>query len=223
MLGSISQIQNAAALLMSKELDHDSPSAEWMARGHLLRSLTQFCIKITSLPLPPDRAPAAHSARAIFDGMKRRRVIGDFLAEVMKAAEQGIEVAFVWHSLAAWLDESPERIACYERAFACMESERLKGLQPEGAHAAWIDAEMGAECLYETGRIHLAEGKPDVARDFLRHALPLAKAATRLGFKAGEMHDSVMEAKIAGLLRQLPGGPQAARHCSGSVGDRSAA
>jgi hypothetical protein len=68
----------------------------------------------------------------------------------------------------------------------------------------WNDVHMRADCLYEIGRVHAWEGAPEVARDFLMRALPLAREAEGMREAAGITHEDRLEGRIAELLVQLP-------------------
>ena len=62
-----------------------------------------------------------------------------------------------------------------------------------------------ADCLFGIGRVHLHEGDPKVAEDFLLRALELAKQVDRLRGPANITNDDRLEGAIAELLLQLPG------------------
>ena len=59
--------------------------------------------------------------------------------------------------------------------------------------------------MFEIGRVHLHEGDPKVAEDFLLRALELAKQVDNLRGPAEITNDDRLEGRIAELQLQLPG------------------
>jgi LmbE family N-acetylglucosaminyl deacetylase len=124
---------------------------------------------------------------------------------VEEAAAQGIEVELVWHTLGTWSNDGPDRIACFTRALACLDSGQNRLLTMPGPRADWSRVHTRADCLFEIGRVHFHEGDPKVAEGFLLRALELAKEVDRLRGPAEITNDDRLEGRIAELLLQLPG------------------
>ena len=145
----------------------------------------------------------------LFEGGKDDEVMREVRLEnyrevVEEAAAHGIETSLTWHVLGSWSNDGPDRIACFTRALACVESHRDDHLHLPGPLKDWTETHTRADCLYEIGRIHAHEGNPAIARDFLARALPLSQEAERLRAPANITTEDNLEGRIASLLLQLP-------------------
>lgn len=126
--------------------------------------------------------------------------------EVHRAYDAGFEHSIVWHTLAIWTEEGKERIGYFANTLRCLEAEKSE--LAKSVRGLWTNAHTRAECLFEIGRVHAAEGDPNVARDFLEQArafLPIIdiirEGCIEEGFTPAEDR---LEGRIAEILLQLP-------------------
>ncbi|HEY1770828.1 MAG TPA: hypothetical protein VGG02_11310 [Chthoniobacterales bacterium] len=182
---------------MSEEGDPRVPPEEWAVRRELGEALMEFLQRLMPAVMPGEPP----------DDVMRRHVTENFRQAVEKAAAQGIETYICWEALATWTEEGKERIGYFSRALACIEEGRDVELKKPGPQLVWSEVHGRAECLFEIGRVHAAEGDPEVARGFLLRARPLAEAARLARQPAGITHDDGLEGKIAELLGELPSAP----------------
>lgn len=135
------------------------------------------------------------------DSVMRQVATEEYRQVVQDAADKGIESSMAWHTLATWTEGGKERIGYFARALDCHRAE-MAAEPPETTLAKWCAVHTEADCLFEIGRIHAHEGSPEIARQFLSDALPLAQQADLL--RAEGMNDDRLEGRIAELLLQLP-------------------
>ena len=121
---------------------------------------------------------------------------------IHKTAQQNVENSLAWHTLATWTEDGKERIGNFSRALECCRTE-AKANPPKTPQEIWSVVRTQADCLFEIVRVHFHEGAPEVARQFLNEALPLAREAEAMQAKAGAQDDR-LEGRIAELLLQLP-------------------
>ena len=126
--------------------------------------------------------------------------------EVHRAYAAGFECSLSWHTLAAWTEEGKERIGYFANTLRCLEAEKAE--LSTSVRGLWTNAHTRADCLFEIGRIHAAEGDAEVARDFLEQARALMpiidiirEACIEEGFTPCE---DLLEGRIAEILLQLP-------------------
>lgn len=179
--------------MLSKPLKYDPGRGMGPGERKVRRRLQQAMLAFVDFVMPVGR-----------DDLMRESCLETYRAEVERAAEQGVEVALCWHTLGTWSNDGPDRIACFTRALACVESGSDRFLATPGPRHEWSEAHLRADCLFEIGRIHFHEGDPELARDFLERALPLARESDALRSPAGITHEDQLEGKIAELLLQLP-------------------
>ncbi|MEI7728867.1 MAG: hypothetical protein WCO56_04820 [Verrucomicrobiota bacterium] len=168
------------------------PESEMPIRRELGEALMAFIKKLTATRLGNDQE----------DSVMRQVATEEYRQAVLKAAAQNIEVSLCWHTLAVWTEEGKERIGYFARALDCCRAE-AKAKPPETFREIWCWIHTQADCLFEIGRVHFHEGAPEVAREFLTEALPLARQADALQAKA-DVTDDRLEGRIAELLLQLP-------------------
>lgn len=168
------------------------PSEEQAVRRKLGQAMLKFVEQIMM-----------HRATEDGDAM-RRHYTENYRLAVMEAVEKGIESSLAWHTLGVWTEEGKERIGCFARSLEAQKVEIVAGLLATDARGKWCVVHSRADCLYEIGRVHAAEGDAEVAKGFLSEALPLAQEADRLRSAAGITNEDNLEGKIAVLLCQLP-------------------
>jgi hypothetical protein len=135
------------------------------------------------------------------DDVLRQVATDNYRRKVLEVAAKGFEHSLIWHTLGMWTEEGDDRIGCFSRALDCVRLEKaaLSAIHPA---AGWVFVHTEAECLYEIARVHVREGTPEVAREFLEEALPLAREADALR-EPDKFKDDFLEGKIAALLLQL--------------------
>ena len=139
------------------------------------------------------------------DDVMRQVATEKFRQEVERAARAGSENSLAWHTLGVWTEDGKGRIGCFSRALAVMANEPMFH-PPQSLKDQWVHEHSQADCLYEIGRVHAAEGSREVAQDFLVRALQHARLAENVREKAaspGETLDAQLEGKIAAALMML--------------------
>jgi hypothetical protein len=131
-------------------------------------------------------------------------LVAEFRVEVDRALESGIETPLAWHLLGMGSEGSKERLRYFTRELECWDSGRGSKFVQPGPRKEWAETHGLAECLYFIGRVHALEGDPQVARDFLMRALPLAQKEEQMREAADITIDNGLEGRIAMLLVQLP-------------------
>jgi hypothetical protein len=179
---------------MSEEAFKRLPPKEQAVRRKLGEAMVEFVLKIVALKVPGED----------MDDAMRQHLTENYRLAVEEAAAQGVEGELSWHTLAVWTEDGRERIGYFSRVLEYMDSGRDADFKTPGPGNDWTEVHMRADCLFEIGRVHAHEGAPEVARDFLLRALPLAQEAERLRGAAGIMLDDRLEGRIAELLVQLP-------------------
>lgn len=168
------------------------PDHELPIRRELGQALTKFMSELI----------AAGLGTGEMDSVMRQIATEKYREAVEKAAAKGIEVSMCWHTLGVWTEEGKERIGYFSRALDCIRGESA-ATPPKTDVEKWSAVHTEADCLFEIGRIHAHEGLPEVARQFLSEALPLAQKADTLR-PAAKTKDDRLEGRIAELLLQLP-------------------
>ncbi len=110
------------------------------------------------------------------DEVMRRHHTENYRQAVKEAAENGFEASLCWHTLGVWMEMGKERIGCFARALELLEQESERDPAKDFL-VLWTRDNMRASCYYEIGRVHAAEGSPEVALDFLKRALPYSQKA----------------------------------------------
>ena len=113
------------------------------------------------------------------DEVMRQVATEKYRQEVERAAQAGCESSLTWHTLGVWTEEGKGRIGCFARALELLQQEKLRK-PPETPMEKWSHQHTTADCLYEIGRIHAAEGSREVAKEFFARALAPARTAWQL-------------------------------------------